>query len=154
MKKAIMDLSNVEKVGLEGIDLTSNIRSARTKHSYISLNRIPPRQKFLSEKIPFCHEVFSRGPYGKYISVKITDMVHEMELNSKTVRWITIVTDVATNIQKGAKTNIDIDTNMWCVDHKIHLIVTGSMAAKYKEKKMYICPQWKQLHKKMTGLVN
>ena len=88
------------------------------------------------------------------ISIKITDMVHEMGLNSKTVRWITIVMDSVANIQKGAKTNNDIDTNMWCVDHKIHLIVTGSLAAKDKEKKMYICPQWKQLYKKMTGLVN
>ena len=88
------------------------------------------------------------------ISAKITDMVHEIELNSKTVRWITIVTDGAANIQKGSKTNSDIDTSMWCVDHKVHLMVTGSLAAKDKEKKMHICPQWNQLHKKMTGLVN
>ena len=81
-------------------------------------------------------------------------MVHEIELNPKTVRWINIVTDYAANIQKGSKTNSDIDTSIWCVDHKIHLIVTGSLAAKDKEKKMYIFPQWNQLHKKMTGLVN
>ena len=87
------------------------------------------------------------------ISAKITDMVHEIELNSKTVRWITIVTDGTANIQKGSKTNSDIDTSMWCVDHKIHLMVTCSLAAKDKEKKMHICPQWNQLHKKMTGLV-
>ena len=61
-------------------------------------------------------------------------MVHEIELNSKTVRWITIVTDGAANIQKGSKTNSDIDTSMWCVDHKFHLMVTGSLAAKDKEK--------------------
>ena len=102
------------------------------------------------------------------ISAKITGMVHEIELNPKTVRWITIVTHGAENIQKGSKTNSYIDTSMWCVDHKIHLIVTGSLAAKDKTKenvhmstmektrlkKMYICPQWNQLHKKMTGLVN
>ena len=72
------------------------------------------------------------------ISVKITNMVHEMELNPKTVRWITIVTDSAANIQKGAKTNSDIDINMSCVDHQIYLIVTGSLAAKDKEKKIYM----------------
>ena len=77
-----------------------------------------------------------------------------MELHPKTVRWIIIVTDGAANIQKGEKTNTDIDTNMWCVDHNINLIVTGSLAAKDKEKKMYIYPQWKQLHKKVTDLEN
>ena len=154
MKKTISDLLNAEKDGLEGIALTSDIWSARTNHSYISLTGHYLDKNFRLRRFLFAMKYFTEDHTANNISAKITDMVHEIELNPKTVRWITIVTDGAAKIQKGSKTNSDIDTSMWCADHKIHLIVTGSLAAKDKERKMYICPQWNQLHKKMTGLVN
>ena len=154
MKKTISDLLNAEKDGLEGITLTSDIWGARTNHSYISLTGHYLDKNFRLRRFLFAMRYFPEDHTANNISAKITDMVHEIELSSKTVRWITIVTDGAANIQKGSKTNSDIDTRMWCVDHKIHLMVTGSLAAKDKEKKMHICPQWNELHKKMTGLVN
>ena len=65
MKKTfIIDLLIAEKDGLEEIALTSDIWSARTKHSYISLTG-HYLDKFPPEKIPFRNKVFSRGPYGK-----------------------------------------------------------------------------------------
>ena len=154
MKKTISDLLNAQKDGLEGTLLTSDIWSARTNHSYISLTGHYLDKNFRLRRFLFAMKYFSEDHTASNISAKITDMVHEIELNPKTVSWITIVTDGAANIQKGSKTNSDIDTSMRRVDHKIPLIVTGSLAAKDKEKKMYICPQWNQLHKKMTGLVN
>ena len=135
MKKTIIDLQNAEKDGLEEIALTSDIWSARTKHSYISLTGHYLDKYFRLGRFLFAMKYFSEDHTANNISVKITDMVHKMEFNPKTVRWITIITDGAANIQKGAKTNSDIDTKLWCVDHKIHLIVTGSLVAKDKEKK-------------------
>ena len=154
MKKTIIDLLNAEKDELEGIAFTSDIWGARTKHSYISLTGHYLDKNFRLRRFLFAMKYFPEDHTANNISVKITNMVHEMEMNPKTLRWITNVTDGTANIQKGAKTNSDIDTNMWCFNHKIHLIFTGSLGAKDKEKKMYTCPQSKQLHKKMMGLVN
>ena len=154
MKKTISDLLKAENDGLEGYTFTSDIWGARTNHSYISWTEHYLGKNIRLRRFLFAIKYFPEDHTANNISAKITDMVHEIELNSKTVRWITIVTDGAANIQKGSKINSDIDTSMWCVDHKIHLMVTGSLAAKDKEKKMHICPQLNQLHKKMTGLVN
>ena len=95
-----------------------------------------PDKSFRLRRFLFAMKYFPEDHTANNISAKIPDMVHEIELNPKTVRWVTIATDGAGNIQKRSKTNSDIDTGMWYLDHKVHLIVTGSLAEKDKEKKM------------------
>ena len=101
MKKTIIDLLNAEKDGLEGIALTSDIWSARTKHPYVSLTGHYQDKNFRLRRFFFAMKYFPEDYTANNISVKIKDMFHEIELNPKTVRWITIVIDSAANIQKG-----------------------------------------------------
>ena len=128
--------------GVDGVGFTSDIWTSDTNAAFMSLTLHYIDSQFKLKRVLVRLIAFPEEHTGDEIAIKIDFLVGKLGIGPKIETWMT--TDGGSNVRKGVEKSKLIQTGLWCVDHRIHLMITDV----WKK-----CPLWAALSGKITRLV-
>ena len=112
---------------LTGIAFTSDMWTSRNNQAYMSITAHFINQDWKLKSFLVGMKPFDGSHTGAALAVEMDASVDKLELqeNVMTQRWC--VTDRGANVLMAVRLSVELDKNMYCMDHTIHLIVTKAV---------------------------
>jgi hypothetical protein len=126
MKEAIQARFDKVKGDLDGIAFTSDIWTSGNHLSFQSLTCHFVDPKFNLVRFLIRLEAFPEAHTAEAIASKIDSLVGSLGLTPSTLTWCT--TDGAAPVIKAISKSVRINSGLWCVDHRLHLVVTQALS--------------------------
>ncbi|XP_065660369.1 uncharacterized protein LOC136084165 [Hydra vulgaris] len=145
IKEQVKNIFNTDKSNLNVVAFTSDVWTtdhtnlsfmSRTLHYIDSMFQL---KRFLVEM-----SYFPKQHTGDNIAKKLNESLNKLELDFGIKTWITV--DGAANVQADIRKLIGVQSAIWCVDHRLNLVVSGAVDDKR-------CPKRSILNHKITKLV-
>jgi len=126
MKEAIQSRFDKVKDGLDGISFTTDIWTSANQLAFQSLTCHYIDTKFNLVWFLVRLESFPEYHTGEAIASKLDTLVGSLGLAPHTLTWCT--TDGGANVISAISKSVKVNTGLWCVDHRIHLVVTKALS--------------------------
>ena len=112
---------------LFGIAFTTDMWTSRNNDAYLSLTAHFITLDFHMKSFLVGMKPFEGAHTGVRIAAEMDSTIDTLQLNDKalTHRWC--VNDRGANVVLAVKKSIELDTELFCIDHTLHLIVTKAV---------------------------
>ena len=131
-----------DKPNLDGVGFTTDIWTSDTNAAFMSLTLHYIDARFKLKRFLVRLVAFPEQHTGENMASKLDVLIAKLGLRAGLNSWCT--TDGGSNVKNAVTIADHIQTGIWCVDHRIHLIISDV----WKK-----CPLWSALSSKVSRLV-